>query len=304
MAAFREQERTTPSTTAKGLEAINSQSPTKYFQSEKRNFPTEEVAGTFRLVFRSAPNEDTPMLGSHVMFCVFHETVCNLCWQSKGDFFGAEEHYFRATLADPKDGEVLSQYAKLVWQLHRDRDIALNYFERAALAAPENSHVLAAYASFLWEINYDDDEPDTNISRDKDKETEEVATLHDIDFQQGNRQVGPQLNLAAGFGIGSCGFSGGMTLNEIIAAEDYYKSMIQENPNSPLVLRNYAQFLDQCKGDLRGAEEFYSRAVLADGSDGEIISQYANFIWQLHHDQDKASSYFKRAVQASPGDRY
>ncbi|KAJ8549041.1 hypothetical protein K7X08_032748 [Anisodus acutangulus] len=222
--------------------------------------------------------------------------------QSKGDFFGAEEYYFRATLADPKDGKVLSQYAKLVWQLHRDRDRALNYFERAALAAPENSHVLVAYASFLWEINYDDDEPDTNIPRDKDKETEEVATLHDIDFQQGNRQVSPQLNLAAGFGIGSCGFSGGMTLNELVGVEDYYKSMIKENPNSPLVLRNYAQFLDQCKGDLRGAEEYYSRAVLADGNDGEIISQYANFIWQLHHDQDKASSYFKRAVQASPGD--
>ncbi|XP_059290389.1 uncharacterized protein LOC132043945 [Lycium ferocissimum] len=27
--------------------------------------------------------------------------------QSKGDFSAAEEHYFRATLADPKDGEVL-----------------------------------------------------------------------------------------------------------------------------------------------------------------------------------------------------
>ncbi|XP_049395572.1 uncharacterized protein LOC125859795 [Solanum stenotomum] len=194
--------------------------------------------------------------------------------QSKGDLSGAEEYYFQATLADPQDGDILSQYATLVWQLHHDKDRALSYFEHATHVDPENSYVLAAYANFLWEINYDDNEHDA---------------------------ASPLLNLAAGFGIGNCGFSGGMTLNELIAAEDYYKSMIQENPNNPLVLRNYAQFLDQCKGDLRGAEEYYSRAVLTDASDGEIISQYANFIWHLHHDQNKASSYFKRAVQASPG---
>lgn len=77
------------------------------------------------------------------------------------------------------------------------------------------------------------------------KETEEVATSHNMYFEQDNRQASPLLNLAAGFGIGNCGFSGGMTLNELIAAEDYYKSVIQENPNNPLVLRKYAQFLDQ-----------------------------------------------------------
>ncbi|WMV17800.1 hypothetical protein MTR67_011185 [Solanum verrucosum] len=253
--------------------------------------------------------------------------------QSKGDLSGAEEYYFQATLADPQDGDILSQYATLVWQLHHDKDRALSYFEHATHVDPENSYVLTAYANFLWEINYDDNEHDAGTHLDETKEIEEVATSHNMDFEQDNRQASPLLNLAAGFGIGNCGFSGGMTLNELIAAEDYYKSMIQENPNNPLVLRNYAQFLDQsfamisslrlflflyafplsrgsignnlstpkCKGDLRGAEEYYSRAVLTDASDGEIISQYANFIWHLHHDQNKASSYFKRAVQASPG---
>ncbi|XP_069151551.1 uncharacterized protein [Solanum lycopersicum] len=213
--------------------------------------------------------------------------------QSKGDLSGAEEYYFQATLANPQDGDILSQYATLVWQLHHDKDRALSYFEHATHVDPENSHVLAAYANFLWEINYDDNEHEHT-------ETEEVATSHNMYFEQDNRQASPLLNLAAGFGIGNCGFSGGMTLNELIAA-DYYKSVIQENPNNPLVLRKYAQFLDQCKGDLGGAEEYYSRAVLTDASDGEIISQYANFIWHLHHDQNKASSHFKRAVQASPG---
>lgn len=58
--------------------------------------------------------------------------------QSKGDLSGAEHYYFQATLADPKDGDTLSQYAKLVWELHRDKDIASDYFERAVHAAPEN----------------------------------------------------------------------------------------------------------------------------------------------------------------------
>ncbi|KAK9282258.1 hypothetical protein L1049_005172 [Liquidambar formosana] len=77
---------------------------------------------------------------------------------SKQDLHGAEEYYSRAILADPKDGEILSQYAKLVWELHHDQDKASSYFERSAQAAPEDNHVLAAYASFLWETEEDEDE--------------------------------------------------------------------------------------------------------------------------------------------------
>lgn len=40
--------------------------------------------------------------------------------------------------ADPKDGEMLSQYAKLVWQLHGDQAKASRYFEKAVVAAPAN----------------------------------------------------------------------------------------------------------------------------------------------------------------------
>jgi Tfp pilus assembly protein PilF len=71
--------------------------------------------------------------------------------QSKRDLQSADEYYSRAILADPKDGEILSQYAKLVWELHHDQDRASSYFERAVQASPKDSHVHAAYASFLWE---------------------------------------------------------------------------------------------------------------------------------------------------------
>lgn len=55
--------------------------------------------------------------------------------QTKKELKGAEEYYSRAILADPNDGEILSQYAKLIWELHRDTYRATSYFERAVQAA-------------------------------------------------------------------------------------------------------------------------------------------------------------------------
>lgn len=59
-------------------------------------------------------------------------------WQSKGDLPSAEEYYSRAVLADPGDGEIMSEYAKLVWEVHRDHGKASSYFERAVQATPED----------------------------------------------------------------------------------------------------------------------------------------------------------------------
>jgi len=47
----------------------------------------------------------------------------------------------RATVEDPKDGESLIQYAKLVWEVYCDKERALSFFERAALVAPEDRYV-------------------------------------------------------------------------------------------------------------------------------------------------------------------
>ncbi|CAK7327321.1 unnamed protein product [Dovyalis caffra] len=77
---------------------------------------------------------------------------------SKRDLEGAEEYYSRAILADPGDGEILSQYAKLVWESYGNHDKALCYFEQAVQATPKDSHVLAAYASFLWETEENDED--------------------------------------------------------------------------------------------------------------------------------------------------
>lgn len=48
------------------------------------------------------------------------------------------DYYFRATLADPADGQTLMQYAKLAWELHHDRQSSLTYFKLAAEASPDD----------------------------------------------------------------------------------------------------------------------------------------------------------------------
>ncbi|KAI3511485.1 hypothetical protein L1887_18639 [Cichorium endivia] len=184
--------------------------------------------------------------------------------QSNGDLNGAEEYYFRATMADPKDGEILMQYAKLVWELHRDQDRAMGYFESAVNAAPEDCNVLAAYARFLWEI-------------DEDEESDEATALGVNDVGQSDNDL-----------------------------EKYYKRMVYENSSDPLHLANYARFLQQTKGDLKGAESYYLRAIQAgpDNGDSKVVSQYAQLVWELHRDQEKANGYFEQSVKASPTDSH
>ena len=63
---------------------------------------------------------------------------CFITLQTKRDVQGAEEFYSRAMLTDPKDGEIIAQYAKVVWEFYHDGDKASSYFERAVQAAPEN----------------------------------------------------------------------------------------------------------------------------------------------------------------------
>ncbi|CAN4120632.1 unnamed protein product [Withania somnifera] len=246
--------------------------------------------------------------------------------QSKRDLSGAEQYYFQATL-----------YAKLVWQLHRDKDRASDYFERAVRDAPENSHILAAYASFLWDINDDDSDDEMSMQSDKTKVSSFLSALLRLykfelfltevssvcarlrklrkllypgawNMKKITDPLAP-LHLAAGLGIGDNIFGGGSPVDYTAAvsdldvnSEEYYDRMIKENPHNPVLLRNYAQFLSQSKGDLQGAEEYYSRAILADPTDGETISHYVILTWQLHHDKHKASSYFERAIHASPED--
>ncbi|KAF7837415.1 Tetratricopeptide repeat [Senna tora] len=198
--------------------------------------------------------------------------------QSKGDLHGAENYFLHATLADPNNGEILVEYAKLIWDLYHDKERAMEYFERAAQAASPDSDVLAAYASFLWEIEDDGKEGEKN---------ETNCEVQNDNNEQNIKHVNPPKQESKNVDI-----------------EDYFKKMIEENPTNPLFLKNYAQFLIQSRGDLNGAEECLSRATLADPDDGEILMQYAKLVWDLHQDKGRALCYFERAAKASPSDSH
>ena len=68
----------------------------------------------------------------------------------KGDLKRSEEYYERAILADPHDGEVLSQYAKLQWDVHKDQDRAEMYYDQAVQAAPDDWLVNTCFYLFYF----------------------------------------------------------------------------------------------------------------------------------------------------------
>ncbi|GER52221.1 tetratricopeptide repeat protein [Striga asiatica] len=223
--------------------------------------------------------------------------------ESRRDFSGAEEYYYRAMLADPKDGEVLSQYAKLVWEIHGDQAKASHYFKRAVQAAPENSNVLAAYASFMWNIDDESDEEERWPNNQVDDEYSAVVDPSTTGFKEVKRPSSPPLHLAMGLGLDSQNIDCIDTCSdESSNVEEYYKRMTEENPHNLSSLRSYALFLHQSRGDLSGAEEYCSRAILEDPNDGQMLCLYANILWQLHGDKDRALAHFERAVLASPED--
>ena len=69
---------------------------------------------------------------------VFSTANILLTLLQRGDVRKSEECYERAILADPYDGEVLSQYAKLQWAAHKDERRAEMYYDQAIQAAPND----------------------------------------------------------------------------------------------------------------------------------------------------------------------
>ncbi|RYR03025.1 hypothetical protein Ahy_B06g081853 [Arachis hypogaea] len=194
----------------------------------------------------------------------------------------------------------------------------------------------------LCEEDADDEETDNDSDIEYEKESGSLMNLQkgmvlSEEVRDGSCRVGfaereekfggKQMYLARGLGVDVCvdgiggcrggrgggSGGGGGDYNSMSSGgndgdrsevEEYYKKMLEENPGNPLFLRNYAQYLYQCKEDHEGAEEYYSRAILADPEDGDVLSQYGKLVWELHKDEERASAYFERAVQASPEDSH
>ncbi|KAL8143299.1 hypothetical protein V2J09_016331 [Rumex salicifolius] len=88
--------------------------------------------------------------------------------------------------------------------------------------------------------------------------------------------------------------------------EDYnrtellYQIGVFQEPNNPLLLCNYAQFLCLVTHNYDRAEECFERAVQVDPLDGEVLSQYATFLWVVRKDIWGAEERYQQAMAAEP----
>ncbi|KZV34965.1 hypothetical protein F511_04939 [Dorcoceras hygrometricum] len=83
-----------------------------------------------------------------------------------------------------------------------------------------------------------------------------------------------------------------------------YQMSLSREPNNPLLLCNYGQFLQLVARDYDRAEECYKRAVQLMPPDAEALSLYANFLWMVRRDLWGAEERFLQALAAEPDNSY
>ncbi|PWZ11407.1 hypothetical protein Zm00014a_027393 [Zea mays] len=91
---------------------------------------------------------------------------------------------------------------------------------------------------------------------------------------------------------------------EHVATAQRYEQALSEEPNSSLLLANFAQFLYQVQGDLDRAEHFFKRAARAEPADAEALGRYAAFLWQARDDLAAAEETYQEAIAADPGNAH
>ncbi|KAK3035424.1 hypothetical protein RJ639_032849 [Escallonia herrerae] len=102
-------------------------------------------------------------------------------------------------------------------------------------------------------------------------------------------------------------------VNVRIEEEDYadyfrtellYQTGLIHEPNNPLLLANYAQFLYLVAHDYDRAEEYFKRAAKVEPKDAEALSKYASFLWQAKKDLWAAEETYLEAISIDPSDSY
>ncbi|CAN6443013.1 unnamed protein product [Victoria cruziana] len=79
-----------------------------------------------------------------------------------------------------------------------------------------------------------------------------------------------------------------------------YHNAIEQDPENPLLLSNYAQFLYLVVHDHDRAEEYFQRAARVLPADAEALGRYANFLWLARKDFSLAEETFLEAIAADP----
>ncbi|VVB04563.1 unnamed protein product [Arabis nemorensis] len=79
-----------------------------------------------------------------------------------------------------------------------------------------------------------------------------------------------------------------------------YKIGLAQEPNNPLLLANYAQFLYLVTQDYDRAEKCFKKAIESEEVDAETYSKYAIFQWKVRKDLWAAEENFLEAISADP----
>ncbi|KAJ0238820.1 Uncharacterized protein HA466_0233740 [Hirschfeldia incana] len=79
-----------------------------------------------------------------------------------------------------------------------------------------------------------------------------------------------------------------------------YQTGLSQEPDNPLLLANYAQFLYTVSNNYDRAEEYFKRAVGVEPKDAEALSKYAMFLWRARDDLWAAEETFLEAIDADP----
>ncbi|KAL5231465.1 hypothetical protein ABZP36_030241 [Zizania latifolia] len=91
---------------------------------------------------------------------------------------------------------------------------------------------------------------------------------------------------------------------EYARTEQRYQLAVSEEPNNPLILANFAQFLYLVQNDHDRAEQYFERAVRAEPADAEALSRYATFLWKARNDLAAAEETYQEAIAADPGNSH
>ncbi|KAL3850606.1 hypothetical protein ACJIZ3_012488 [Penstemon smallii] len=86
--------------------------------------------------------------------------------------------------------------------------------------------------------------------------------------------------------------------------ELFYQTGLAQEPNNPLLLANYAQFLYLVAQDFDRAEDYFKKATKVEPKDAEALNKYANFLWLVRNDLWAAEETYLEAIDAEPTNSY
>ncbi|GAA0144594.1 hypothetical protein Leryth_014418 [Lithospermum erythrorhizon] len=102
-------------------------------------------------------------------------------------------------------------------------------------------------------------------------------------------------------------------VNVKIEADDYedyfrtellYQTGLAQEPENPLLLANYAQFLYLVAQDYDRAEDYFKKAVVVEPKDAEALNKYASFLWKVRNDLWAAEETYQEAIAAEPSNSF